>query len=180
MVSNKSRLPKRAGRSAIGRFLAIPPESPSRSVLKLNKGITMRWIRRLMRTSPANTRGRHGKPSLSLEYLESRELLDATNLAFVNKAYLDLLRRAADPGGLAYFTGLLDSGTASRSQVALALQTGTEFQNNEVQALYGTYLRRGADPSGLATYTGLLATGSTDEQVAAILAGSDEYFQTRG
>src|SRR5439155_5410378 len=30
------------------------------------------------------------------------------------------------------------------------------------------------------TYTGLLAAGSTGAQVAAILAGSDEYFQTRG
>src|SRR5438552_1142861 len=140
----------------------------------------MRWIKSLLRRSRSNPLGQDGTSFLSLEFLESRELPDATNLLFVTQAYHDLLHRAADPGGLANFTGLLDSGMASRRQVALGMQASPEFQNNEIQALYGTYLHRGADPSGLATYTGLLATGSTAEQVAAILAGSDEYFQTRG
>ena len=112
--------------------------------------------------------------------MESRELLDAANLTFVTQTYRDLLHRAADPGGLAYFTSFLDNGAATRVQVALAMQSGTEFRTNEVQGLYGTFLKRQADASGLATYTGLLATTSTVEQVTAILAGSDEYFRTQG
>jgi hypothetical protein len=42
------------------------------------------------------------------------------------------------------------------------------------------YLNRMADAGGLATYTAFLASGGTDEQVAAALAGSQEYFQNRG
>src|SRR5437879_11172417 len=107
---------------------------------------------------------RRPRRTLSLESLESRELLDATNLTFVTQTYRDLLHRQADPGGLANFTGLLDNWTATRVQVALGIQGSGEFQNNEIQAKYGTFLQRAADVSGLATYTGLLAAGSTSEQ----------------
>jgi uncharacterized protein GlcG (DUF336 family) len=134
------------------------------------------WITR----SRTDRRRPRRKPSLSLEFLETRELLDAANLIFVTQAYQDLLHRTADPGGLANFTGLLDNRAASRVQVALGIQGSAEFRNNEIEGLYGAFLQRSADVSGLATYTGLLAAGSTSEQVAAILAGSDEYFQTRG
>jgi uncharacterized protein GlcG (DUF336 family) len=140
----------------------------------------MRSLNTLMAHSRTERQRPRRKISLSLEALESRELLDATNLTFVTQTYRDLLHREADPGGLANFTGLLDSRTASRVQVALGFQSSSEFRGNEIQGLYGTFLQRGADVSGLATYTGLLAAGSTAEQVAAILAGSDEYFQTRG
>src|SRR6266849_1187396 len=140
----------------------------------------MFWQNSWMTRSRTSRRRPRRKPSLSLEFLESRELLDAANLTFVTQTYRDLLHRAADPGGLATFTGLLDSRTASRVHVALGIQGSPEFQNNEIQSLYGTFLQRSADASGLATYTGLLAAGSTSEQVAAILAGSDEYLQTRG
>ncbi|HLJ92030.1 MAG TPA: DUF4214 domain-containing protein [Gemmataceae bacterium] len=122
----------------------------------------------------------HRTQSLSIELLESRQMLDANNLAFVSQAYVSLLHRQADPGGLTAFSGLLDGGAATRRQVALGIQGSPEFQSNEVQVLYGTFLGRQADTSGLTTYAGLLAMGSTSEQVAAILAGSNEYFQTRG
>jgi hypothetical protein len=49
-----------------------------------------------------------------------------------------------------------------------------------VQALYHQFLHRAADPSGLDTYVTFLGAGGTLEQLAAILTGSEEYFQVRG
>src|SRR5438094_7250851 len=90
-------------------------------------------------------RRRHRSRSLSLEFLESRELLDAANLTFVTQAYRDLVRREADPVGLANFTSLLDNRTANRVQVALMMQASDEYRGDAVQALYGTFLHRAAD-----------------------------------
>src|SRR5260370_9052753 len=140
----------------------------------------MRSLNTLMAHSRNDRRRSHRKTLLSLEALESRELLDATNLTFMTQTYRDLLHRQADPGGLANFTGLLDNWIANRAQVALGIQSSSEFQGNEIQGLYGTFLQRAADVSGLATFTGLLAAGSTGEQVAAILAGSAGNFQSPG
>jgi uncharacterized protein GlcG (DUF336 family) len=140
----------------------------------------MRWLDTLMGRSPTHPGRPHRTPSLDLESLEARELLDATNRLFVSQAYRDLLHREADPGGFANFTGVLDNGAVSRVQVALGIQASPEFLRNEVQAQYGTFLHRDADGSGLATFSALLAAGSTVERLDAILAGSEEYFRTRG
>lgn len=118
--------------------------------------------------------------ALGLESLEARELLDATNFTFVTQAYRDLLHREADPAGLANFTSLLDNGVATRVQVALGMQASTEFQTDEVEAQYGAFLHRNADAGGLLRYSSFLAAGGTIEQVEAILAGSEEYLQSRG
>jgi RHS repeat-associated protein len=102
------------------------------------------------------------------------------NAIYVGQLYQDLLGRQADPVGLSFFTGLLDSGTATRASVVQALTTSEEFRAAEVQKLYKTYLHRQADPSGLGTLTAFLKQGGTNEQAAALLAGSPEYFQNRG
>jgi uncharacterized protein GlcG (DUF336 family) len=116
-----------------------------------------------------------------LEALESREMLDAAlTINFLTLAYKDVLQRAPDQGGLAALTNLLEQGVASRSQVATDFLTSPEFLTNEVQMLYGTLLNRPADAGGLATYVGFLQSGGTIEQVGAAIAGSAEYFQTRG
>src|SRR5439155_14528423 len=93
--------------------------------------------------------------------------------------YRDLLHREADPSGLATFSTILNNGWANRVQVALGIQASSEFQTSAVQARYVAFLHRAADASGLATYSALLAGGGTIGRVDAILAGSDEYFQTR-
>src|SRR5262249_48702286 len=118
-----------------------------------NEGKTMRWITTLMSRCRSVRRPPQRAYPLRLECLEARELLDATNVAFVTKAYQDLLRRPADPAGLANFTSALDNRLANRVQVALGMQASAEFQSNEVQAAYRVFLRRDADPSGFSTYT---------------------------
>jgi len=52
----------------------------------------------------------------------SGSLTGTPNQLFVEQAYLDLLGRAADTNGLAFWSGLLDQGQVTRAQVALGLE----------------------------------------------------------
>jgi hypothetical protein len=101
------------------------------------------------------------------------------NQQFIMQAYLDLLQRPVDPGGLAGWTTFLMMG-GTRQQVALGIESSQEYRQLVVQQLYMQYLHRSADPAGLAMFTAFLAAGGTDEQIAAQLAGSQEFFQTQG
>jgi hypothetical protein len=102
------------------------------------------------------------------------------NQLFVLQLYQDLLGREADAAGLASWSGQLDSGATTRTQVAGAIAGSMEYRSDEVQALYQHYLHRPADPSGLATFVGFLDSGGTVEQMAAIIVGSPEYYAVRG
>jgi PKD repeat protein len=102
------------------------------------------------------------------------------NQVYVGQLYKDLLNRSADAAGLAFFTGELDNGTATRQHVVQAILSSGEYHTDVVQALYTELLHRSADPAGLSALTTLFAQGGTDEQVAATLAGSGEYFTNRG
>jgi hypothetical protein len=76
---------------------------------------------------------------------------------------------------------MLNNGV-SRSQIVLQIENdpGNEYRTDRVEQLYVQYLHRAADPAGLNSGVAFLQAGGTDEQLAAILAGSPEYFQTRG
>jgi titin len=102
------------------------------------------------------------------------------NQLFVLQLYQDLLGRDADAAGLASWSGQLDSGAMTRTQVATAIAGSMEYRSDEVQALYQHYLHRPADAGGLATFVGFLDSGGTVEQVAAIIVGSPEYYAVRG
>src|SRR5207253_1469278 len=80
---------------------------------------------------------------------------------------------------LAGWTGLLNQG-ASRTQVALAIESSLEFKIVTVNSLYARYLNRVADPSGLSTFVSFLVAGGTIEQTAAFLVGSQEFLQGPG
>jgi uncharacterized protein (TIGR03118 family) len=101
------------------------------------------------------------------------------NQAFVSQVYLDLLHRPVDPTGLSGWTNALAQG-ASRGQVVNGIEASQEHLTDVVQSLYQTFLHRAADTGGLAGFTNFLAGRGTVEQLEAIIAGSDEYFQNRG
>jgi uncharacterized delta-60 repeat protein len=63
----------------------------------------------------------------SAEFQDRYGSLD--NNQFVNQLYLNVLDRPAEPSGLAYWTGLLNTG-ASRADVALGFTESFEFQVN--------------------------------------------------
>jgi autotransporter-associated beta strand protein len=102
------------------------------------------------------------------------------NQCFVTDAYMDLLGRSPDPGGLAAWTALLDLNQATRLQVALGIENSPEYRMDVVQQLYQRLLRRAADPAGLTGGVSFLAAGGTSTQLEAVILASPEYFQTRG
>jgi hypothetical protein len=102
------------------------------------------------------------------------------NVDFVAQVYRDLLRREADPSGLASFTSALDQGTADRFAVVRAIQNSTEYRTLVVQDVYARFLFRPVDPVGLNTWVPFLAQGGTPLQLEARILGSQEYIARRG
>ena len=97
------------------------------------------------------------------------------NSAYVQTVFRNLLGRTVDPGGLAYWTGVLDSGVP-RSTVSWALVNSTEYRANVISGMYRTFLNRNTDTAGLNYWVGQVANGMTFEQFQSLLLGSDEYF----
>jgi uncharacterized delta-60 repeat protein len=110
----------------------------------------------------------------------SGSLTGTPNQRFVEQAYLDLLGRAADPNGLAGWSGLLDQGQASRAQVALGIEGSPEYHARVVDAPYAHILHRAADITGETGWTNFLNSGGTAQQLAAVLLSSDEYVNDNG
>jgi hypothetical protein len=100
------------------------------------------------------------------------------NQLFLAQIYRDLLQRPIDGAGLVTWGNLLDSGV-SRQTVVQDIESSSEYLGVEVQGLFQHYLHRAAEPAAVTGFSALLASGSTLEQVAAMLAGSPEYFQNR-
>jgi hypothetical protein len=101
------------------------------------------------------------------------------NLRWLSEAYRDILNRQIDAGGLAAWGNQLNQGM-SRVQIVQAIETSKEYRTDQVQALYTQYLHRSADVPGLANGVAFLQSGGAVEQLAAAMAGSAEYFQSRG
>jgi streptogramin lyase len=101
-----------------------------------------------------------------------------TSQRFVAQVYIDLLARLPDLSGLAAWSGAIDAGVP-RSQVVLGIENSAEYRIDQVEKLYQYYLLRDADAAGLQQAAAFLATGGTLEQLAALIAGSPEYFQIR-
>jgi uncharacterized protein YdbL (DUF1318 family) len=126
----------------------------------------------------AGSLGTQNTATLTIIEGDGPTIVATPNQVFVAHAYIDLLGRAVDPGGLNTWVGLLNSG-GSRMQVAVGIESTQEFRTAEVQSLYSIYLHRAADAAGITNFTNLLAAGGTLEQVATGLVGSPEYFQSR-
>jgi hypothetical protein len=94
---------------------------------------------------------------------------------FVTALYGALLGRAPDSGGLAYWESRLSSGM-SRSAVAGALLSSTEYRSDLVNGYYDHFLGRAADSAGLSYWLAQLAGGVRDESVIAAIVGSPEFY----
>jgi uncharacterized delta-60 repeat protein len=101
------------------------------------------------------------------------------NQLFIAQVYPDLLQRPADPGGLAFWSCLLDGGL-SRAQVVQKMQATPEYHTVLVNNLYNRILGRNPDTSGDATWLNFLNQGGTEEQLEAMFLGSDEFFAKHG
>jgi hypothetical protein len=104
----------------------------------------------------------------------------------VDRFYRDLLGRAADPQGLAAWTGLMNQGL-SAADVALRIQGSREYQSNQVNSVYFELLGRAAEPQGLDAWVGFLNAASPSDtagtplnQMRALVLASPEYRQKHG
>jgi hypothetical protein len=102
---------------------------------------------------------------------------------YVTAVYQDVLNRSPDANGLAYWSGLLDHGTAI-SSVADSIGHSDEYYGNFViKPDYLKLLGRAADAGGVAYWTAHMDGTSgtaTDQQLDANLVSSDEFFKNAG
>lgn len=124
---------------------------------------------------------------------------DTTDAEFVTLLYTNVLDRAPDPGGLAFWTGHLEAGTRSRAEVVRGFSESTEFKADtaldsmgmsfagyqaalvdDVYRLYRATLGRDPDVAGLLDWSGRMAGDWTYTDVAAGFVGSREFQRTYG
>ena len=105
-----------------------------------------------------------------------------TNSQFVTLVYNNVLGRAPDPDGLAYWTGRLDSGELSRGGVMLGFSNSAEYQaliGNEVYVtmMYMGMLRREPEQAGFDFWVDSMDSGSSGLAMINGFLGSQEYRQ---
>lgn len=131
-----------------------------------------------------------------LSTYESRQLLSGLNNGdYVSRIYQNVLGRPADSSGSGYYTGLLNAGTASRAQVALAIVQSGEGQSDigsaisggeivadataaTVARVYHAALGRLPDRAGLLFWIGQLNSGFGLGAFEAKVLSSDEFNAT--
>ncbi|MCU1452481.1 MAG: hypothetical protein JWN46_627 [Acidimicrobiales bacterium] len=103
----------------------------------------------------------------------------SANQRYICHLYFDALGRAAEPGGLAYWVHLLDTGT-SRLQMATSYLATPEARHVLVNRLYVLFLRRQGDASGVSYWADRLLHGATPDDIRVFLAESPEFFTKAG
>jgi hypothetical protein len=98
------------------------------------------------------------------------------NADYVEAVFRAVLDRNADPGGLGYWTGVLNNGSQTRLQVVQGIRNSPEHFGQEIDAFFTTLLGRTSDPSGRAYWVGQLEAGMREEAIAAAFLNSPEYL----
>jgi hypothetical protein len=89
--------------------------------------------------------------------------------------YADLLGRAPDPGGLAYWIGQLTSGQSLQT-VANGFLDSQEYCTKIVTGFYQQFLNRAPDAGGLAGWVSTLEKGTALQQIILGFCNSAEYL----
>jgi hypothetical protein len=114
-----------------------------------------------------------GGPALAGQY-QSRPFTEAE--LTVSRAYIAYYGRAADPGGLAYWSNRLNNEGGDLSSIIQAFGYSQEFNDRFgdlgtqelIRNLYQQLFNRQPDPGGLAYYTGELTAGRKSLQTIAL------------
>src|SRR5262249_25693325 len=81
----------------------------------------------------ASRRKRTRSVPVIVELLEARVLLSSQSQTFVNAAYLELLQRPAEPGGLTDWSSALDQNVLDHPQVVLGIEHSSEYHARLVE-----------------------------------------------
>jgi alpha-tubulin suppressor-like RCC1 family protein len=114
----------------------------------------------------------------SAEFQATYGALD--NAAFVNLVYRNVLGRAPDPGGFAFWRGQLDAGSMTRGQVMLGFSESDEYREASESMVYVTMmyfgmLRRAPEPQGFDFWVGYRDAGNPGLALIDLFLGSPEY-----
>lgn len=95
--------------------------------------------------------------------------------SFINSVYVNVLDRAVEATGLAYWQQQLSAGL-SRSEVVQQIWDSVEHRELEIDEYYHEFLNRSADASGVAYWLGLFPVLG-EKGVVEALVSSPEYSQ---
>ena len=101
------------------------------------------------------------------------------NERFVDRAYRDLLGRPPTAAESSFWLGLLTTGF-SRTSVAGAITTGTEYRQMVVNSYYLTLLGRPATTAEIDTLVNVVVGGWLFEWVEMAVLGGDEFYAAHG
>lgn len=98
---------------------------------------------------------------------------------YVERAYQDILGRAADPAGLAYWTAQLADGLP-RIAFTNALTHSDEYYGRLIVSDFRAYIGRQPDRAIIAFWTNQFESGLSDQQFESLMLGSDEFYARSG
>ena len=116
---------------------------------------------------------------LQIEPLEARLLLDASSEAFVSRLFDDVLQRPPDSAELESATAQLDRGV-SRTQVALGILDGPEYQAQVLGGMYQSLLGQPPDPKTVSQLVRRAQGPGRLAQDESQVLGSAAYYQRAG
>jgi hypothetical protein len=99
---------------------------------------------------------------------------------YVTAVYEDVLDRAPDSDGLAFWANLLDKGTAISSVAESIAHSAEYYANFVIKPDYLALLGRAADTDGVQYWTTKMQAGLTDQQLEAQFAAADEFYTKAG
>ncbi|HVX09989.1 MAG TPA: CARDB domain-containing protein [Pirellulales bacterium] len=99
---------------------------------------------------------------------------------YVSAVYEDVLGRLPDPGGLAYWSNLIDTGTEISSVAQSIAHSAEYYANFVIKPAYLNLLGRAADDAGVTFWTHQMVNGLTDQELEAGFVSSAEFYANAG
>jgi len=101
------------------------------------------------------------------------------NARYVCRVYGDLLGRAPDAGGKAFWLAKLNAGE-DRVGIIRKFQTTPEYNRSVVKGVYATFLQRVPDMDGQVFWADKLRRGANPDEIRVLVISSSEYWNKAG
>jgi hypothetical protein len=106
-----------------------------------------------------------------------------TNEQYVNLVYNNVLGRAPDPDGKAYWLGELNSGRQTRGRMMVGFSEGAEYKAKQrtpadVYGCYGVMFGRAPSASELSAWSDVIEDSGSTGSMVTMLHNSSEYAET--
>lgn len=125
----------------------------------------------------------HGVKPVEVQrgFIASPEFQNAhvTNISYVDALYADILGRAPDAAGEAYWVSALENGM-SRDRVALSFFNTQEYVTRVINTDFNLVLNRNAEPGAIHYWTpSLVQTGKDGELLVALFVSNENFNNLR-